>query len=227
VPSSLLAWVVRSYDHGRVGDNGPTSRPAGMSPLLVAVDDDPDLLRDVERELRNRYEPDYRVCCLRSTSEALATLQELAAAGEQVALVLAGEVLSGAPGTEVLAEVRSLFPRAQRALLIGWGHLGSPRIGEAIFEAISRGRMDHYVVRPSAPPDEQFHLAISSFLLTWADAQHSAPNTIAVVGETWSARSRRPPTSRSGRAPRSSTAVVTAGWTTWCCANAGAPGRRR
>jgi hypothetical protein len=53
-------------------------------PLLVAVDDDLDQLRDAERELRNRYEPDYRVCCLRSTSEALATLDELAAAGEQV-----------------------------------------------------------------------------------------------------------------------------------------------
>jgi hypothetical protein len=30
-------------------------------PLLVAVDDDPELLREVERELTNRYVPDYRV----------------------------------------------------------------------------------------------------------------------------------------------------------------------
>jgi thioredoxin reductase (NADPH) len=158
------------------------------TPLLVAVDDDPDLLRDVERELRNRYEPDYRVCCLPSTDEALATLEALAAAGEEVALVLAGEVLSGAPGTALLAEVRRTFPQAQRVLLIRWGHLGDPRTGEAIFEAIARGRMDHYLVRPAPPPDEQFHLAVSSLLLAWAYARHSAPNTIAVVGETWSGR---------------------------------------
>jgi thioredoxin reductase (NADPH) len=157
-------------------------------PLLVAVDDDPDLLRDVERELHKRYEPDYRVCCLHSTIEALAMLQELAAAGEQVALVLSGEVLSGTPGTEVLAEVRRLFPHALRVLLIGWGHLGDLRTGEAIFEAISRGRMDHYLVRPSQPPDEQFHLAISSFLLAWAEARRCAPHTVNVVGETWSGR---------------------------------------
>jgi hypothetical protein len=63
------------------------------APLLAAVDDDPARLRDVERELRKRYEPDYRVCLLDSAGAALATLRELAAAGEQVALVLAGEVL--------------------------------------------------------------------------------------------------------------------------------------
>jgi thioredoxin reductase (NADPH) len=172
-----------------MGDNCPTTRPAGTSvPLLVAVDDDPDLLRDIERELRNRYEPDYRVCCLGSTSEALARLDVLAAAGEQVALVLAGEVLSGAPGTTLLAEVRRTFPHAQRVLLIGWGQLGDARTGEAIFEAISRGRMDHYLLRPAQPPDEQFHLAMSSFLLTWAEARRIVPNTVNVVGESWSGR---------------------------------------
>jgi thioredoxin reductase (NADPH) len=158
------------------------------APLLVAVDDDPALMADVERELRNRYASDYRVCCLRSKDEALRSLEELAATGEQVALVLAGEVLDGAPGTEVLAEVPHLFPHAQRVLLIGWGHLGDPGTGDAIFDAIARGRMDQYVIRPSPPPDEQFHLAISSFLLAWAEAQTRAPYTIDVVGETWSGR---------------------------------------
>ncbi|MFH5821439.1 FAD-dependent oxidoreductase [Georgenia sp. AZ-5] len=157
-------------------------------PLLVAVDDDPDLLRDVERELRNRYVPDYRVRCLRSPSEALSTLEALAAAGEQVALVLAGEVISDAPGTRLLAEVRRTFPHAQRVLLIGWGRLGHPATGEAIFDAIAGGRMDHYLVRPARPPDERFHQAISSLLLAWAEARHSAPHTINVVGETWSGR---------------------------------------
>jgi thioredoxin reductase (NADPH) len=159
------------------------------APVLVAVDDDPGLLRDVERELRNRYEPDYRICCLPSASEALTTLDQLAAAGEDVALVLAGEVLAGATGTEVLAEVRRTFPHAQRVLLIAWGHLGEPRTGDAIFEAISRGRMDHYLVRPAPPPDEQFHLAVSSFLLAWADLRRLSPYAVHVVGETWSGRS--------------------------------------
>ena len=157
-------------------------------PLLVAVDDDPGLLRDVERELRNRYAADYRVRCVGSASEARVMLQELAAAGEEVALVLAGEELSEASGTELLAEVPSLFPHAQRVLLIGWGHLGDTDTGDAIFEAIARGRVDHYLVRPAPPPDEQFHQAVSSFLLAWAEARRRAPHTIDVVGETWSGR---------------------------------------
>jgi thioredoxin reductase (NADPH) len=157
-------------------------------PVLVAVDDDTDLLAEVERELRKRYEPDYRVCPVSSADEALATLDSLAAAGEQVALVLAGEALAEKPGTQLLAQVRRTFPQAQRVLLIAWGHLGEPTTGEAIFEAIAHGEMDHYVVRPAPPPDEQFHLAISSFLLTWAEGRRMFPNRIAVVGETWSGR---------------------------------------
>jgi thioredoxin reductase (NADPH) len=158
------------------------------APLLVAVDDDPDLRRDVERELVNRYASDYRVCCLSSPREALAMLEDLAAAGEQVALVLAGEELAGAPGTALLAEVRALFPHAQRVLLIEWSRFGTPETGDAIFDAISSGRVDHYALRPAPPPDEQFHQAISTFLLRWADAQRRAPYTIDVIGETWSGR---------------------------------------
>ncbi|MGY1780650.1 FAD-dependent oxidoreductase [Geodermatophilus sp. SYSU D01036] len=157
-------------------------------PLLVAVDDDPALLADVHRELHNRHSVDYRISCLTSAREARATLQACAAAGEDIALVLAAERLEGASGTDLLAEVPALFPDAVRGLLIGWGHLGDPATGDAVFEAIARGRMDQYLVRPAPPPDEQFHQAVSSFLLAWAEEQRRAPHTIDVVGETWSGR---------------------------------------
>jgi thioredoxin reductase (NADPH) len=161
---------------------------APSAPLLVAVDDDPDLLRDVERELRNRYASDYRVCCLSSPDEARRTLDELAAAGAEVALVLAAEELDGTPGAELLAGVPILFPHAQRALLLPWSRVGDPTAGDAVFEAIARGRIDQYLVRPAPPPDEQFHLAVSSFLLRWAEARRRAPHTIDVVGESWDGR---------------------------------------
>ena len=123
------------------------------APLIVAVDDDPALLSAVERELRTRYSPDYRICILNGIAEARATFEELAAADEEVALVLAAEELGGAPGAEFLGEVGRLFPHTERALLIDWGHLGDPDTGDAIFEAIARGRIDYYVVRPAPPPD--------------------------------------------------------------------------
>src|SRR5690349_5104854 len=86
------------------------------SPVLLAVDEDEKSLRDVERELRDRYERSYRVLCLGSAPEAEAELSRMADAGEEVALVLAGDSL-GAPGSELLGGVRKLHPQAQRGLL--------------------------------------------------------------------------------------------------------------
>ena len=157
-------------------------------PALVAVDEDPDALREVERELLDRYARHYRVISMRTSDEALACLEELAGAGDEVALVLAGQELSRDDGVELLDEVRHLHPHAKRGLLIAWGAWGDRAIGEAIFDSIAHGRIDHYVLRPSASPDELFHQAISSLLLEWAEARRNSPYTIRVVGESWSGR---------------------------------------
>ncbi|MGY1746755.1 FAD-dependent oxidoreductase [Blastococcus sp. SYSU D00695] len=155
------------------------------APLIVAVDDDPALRADVERELSNRYAADYRVRCFATADEALAALADLAGTGDDVALVLASEESSG---LDLLAAVRPLFPHAQRALLISWSRLGVAETGDVIFEAIARGRIDQYLVRPAPPPDEEFHHSVSGFLMLWAEAKRRAPHTIEVVGETWSGR---------------------------------------
>ena len=157
-------------------------------PVLVAVDEGAGTLRDVERELRDRYARHYRVMCIRSSTEARVCLEDLAAAGAEVALVLAGQWLSGMTGIELLDEARRLHPHAKRGLLIAWGGWGDPATGKVIFDSIARGRIDHYVLRPSASPDELFHQAISSLLLEWAETRRSLPYTIHVVGESWSGR---------------------------------------
>jgi thioredoxin reductase (NADPH) len=158
------------------------------APMLVAVDEDAGGLGDVERELRDRYERHYRIVCTRSSHDARARLEQLAAEGEEVALVLAGPQLDGRSGSELLDEVRHLHPHARRALVIAWGDWGDRATGEAIFDAIAHGRIDHYVIRPSAAPDEVFHQAISGLLLEWAEALRALPYTIHVVGESWSGR---------------------------------------
>jgi thioredoxin reductase (NADPH) len=157
-------------------------------PVLLAVDEDVGALGDVERELRDRYARHYRVMCMRSPHEARGCLEDLAAAGEDVALVLAGQWLSGMTGSELLEEARHLHPHAKRGLLIAWGGWGNRETGEAIFESIAHGRIDHYLLRPSGSPDELFHQAISSLLLEWAEARRASPHTIYVVGESWSGR---------------------------------------
>ena len=87
-----------------------------------------------------------------------------------------------------LADVRRAHPHAKRAMLIGWGEWGYRGTGDAILEAIEHGRIDHYVVRPAASPDEQFHQAVSTFLLEWAEERRTAPYAIHVVGDSWAGR---------------------------------------
>jgi thioredoxin reductase (NADPH) len=157
-------------------------------PVLIAVDDDEGALRDIEGELRDRYGRHYRVECIRSPLEARALLEDLAAADEDVALVLAAQWLTGMTGSDLLDEARRLHPHAKRGLLIAWGDWGDRAMGDVIFDSIAHGRIDHYVLRPSTPPDELFHHAISGWLLEWAEAQRASPYSIHVVAESWSGR---------------------------------------
>jgi thioredoxin reductase (NADPH) len=157
-------------------------------PVLLAVDADAAAMADVERELSDRYASSYRVICTCSPDEALATLTRLADAGEEVALVLAALSLSGTTGSELLGHVRQFHPHARRGLLVPWRAWGHRPTAEVIVESMALGRIDYYVLRPAASPDELFHHAISGFLLEWTEARRIAPHTVHVIGESWSGR---------------------------------------
>jgi thioredoxin reductase (NADPH) len=171
-------------DETRFGRYGsPVSHP-----VVFAVDDDEESLRAIERELVDRYERSYRVVCLGSAPEAEAELARSAEAGEEVALVLAGESLGGKPGSEFLANVRRHHPHAQRGLLIDYGSWGQGATGEAIFTAMALRQIDYYLIRPIRPPDELFHEAVTTFLSEWAHARRVSAHTAHIVGESWSGR---------------------------------------
>ena len=157
-------------------------------PVILAVDADPAGLAEIERELLDRYSRHYDVVCTASAAEARDRLTQFRENGNDVAVVLAGKEVDDPSCSELLAEVRRLHPHAKRALLVGWGEWGFRETGDAILEAIEHGKIDHYVVRPVAPPDELFHHSISTFLLEWAEERRTAPYAIQVVGDSWSGR---------------------------------------
>ena len=165
-----------------------TATPLVANPVLVVVDEDPDLLGTTEQALGDRYGRDYRVEAFRSATAALERLEQLEETQQQVALVLSSQSLTGMTGDELLKAVHRLHPHAKRALVIAWRELGDVPTGRAVFSAIATGRIDHYVIRPFRPPDESFHHAISSFLLEWSEAMRIAPQTIQVIGASWSGR---------------------------------------
>jgi thioredoxin reductase (NADPH) len=157
-------------------------------PTILAVDERQASLRDIEGELRDRYERSYRVVCLGSVAAAEAELARLEGAGEEVALVLAGDSLGGAPGSEFLGNVRRRHPQAQRGLLIDYESWGVGPTGDAIFGAMALRQIDYYLIRPVHPPDELFHQSVSTFLLEWAHARRVSAHTVHIVGESWSGR---------------------------------------
>jgi thioredoxin reductase (NADPH) len=160
------------------------------APVLFVIDEDQSSLSEVERELVDRYARSYRVVCVSSAKDAMVELEALAAAGEDVALVLAAHSFGETTGIEVLGKVRDLHAHAQRGLMIEWGSWGDGRTAEVIFQAMARRQIEYYVIRPSQSPDELFHQSVSTFLLEWAHARRVSPHTVRIIGDSWTGRAQ-------------------------------------
>ena len=158
-------------------------------PVIVCVDDDPDVLQDVENQLLERYQRSYRIEAVAEADEGAGVLQRLAANGQEVALLLAGlGALRADDDGGVFANARRLHPQAKRALLVSSNVWVDPPRAQAIRAAMALGSIDHFVIEPGPPPDETFHEAVSSFLLEWARERRLVPSTVHIVGEKWTGR---------------------------------------
>jgi thioredoxin reductase (NADPH) len=162
-------------------------KPGTRRPLILALDQDTDALGRVERELRTRYEADYRVACERSAEDALGTLRSLEV-GEDVALVLAALRMEGMGGVEFLSRVREVRPLAKRVLLVD-PPMDMKTSREVLPRAMALGRIDDFEFKPGAPPNELFHQAVTDLLEEWTRPQRSEIHALVrVVGKR---RSRR------------------------------------
>lgn len=138
--------------------------------------------------LAQRYASDYRVVCSNDPRVAIRNLRDLARAGADVALLLAGMPQSSMAGAGLLECARELHPHAKRALLVAPNVWADKSTADGIRASIALGRADYYVVRPAVPRDEVFHEAVASFLLEWATERRIVPHTVHIVGEAWSGR---------------------------------------
>ena len=158
-----------------------------IGPAILAVDADPDRLGEIERELTERYARSYSVAVAGSADDAStagAARRRRTGRGDALRALDVG----GVDGADILDGVRSRHRHARRGLLVRWESLGQRDVGEIIFQAMAADRIDQFVFRPMVSLDEQFHSAVSSMLLDWADAQRTAPNTVRIVGESWTGR---------------------------------------
>ena len=118
-------------------------------PVLLTVDDDPDVLRAVERGPRcNSYAENYRVMRAGSGPEALDLLRKLEQRNEPVALLLADHRMPQMNGLEFLAEAMNIYPEACRVLLTAYADT------DAAIKAINDVKLHHYLLKPWDPPEE-------------------------------------------------------------------------
>jgi thioredoxin reductase (NADPH) len=157
-------------------------------PVLLVIDDDRDALDAVARQLTRRYGADYRVMTATGGDEAIRLMDELARDDGDVVLVLVSESLARTPGDGVLEHARAVHPRAKRALMVGSYAFADPPTAQTILDTIGLGRCDYYVPRPAGELDEVFQHTISSFLLEWASEQRRVPQTVHIIGESWTGR---------------------------------------
>jgi thioredoxin reductase (NADPH) len=151
-------------------------------PVLLTVDDDPDVLRAVERDLRNRYADRYRILRAASGPEAMNTLQQLHSRNEAVALMLADQRMPELDGVGFLSQATELFPTSKRALLTAYADTN------AAINAINEAKVHYFLMKPWDPPEENLYPALDDLLNDWADSYHPPYEGIRLLGTRWSAR---------------------------------------
>jgi thioredoxin reductase (NADPH) len=152
-------------------------------PVLLTVDDDPEVLRAIERDLRSHYSDRYRVMRANSGSAALVTLRELKARNNPVALLLADQRMPQMDGVGFLSEAMELHPLAKRALLTAYADTN------AAIDAINEARVHYYLMKPWDPPEEKLFPALDDLLHDWTSTFRPLYEGIRVLGTRWSNRS--------------------------------------
>jgi thioredoxin reductase (NADPH) len=130
-------------------------------PVLLIVDDDPQVLAAVRRDLRSRYRENYMVMGAASGEEALNAMRELKSRGDSLAMLICDQRMPGMMGSEVLAKSRAIYPLARRVLLTAYSDI------DAAVRAINEAHLDHYLSKPWDPPEEKLFPAVDDLLDAW------------------------------------------------------------
>ncbi|HKF20617.1 MAG TPA: FAD-dependent oxidoreductase [Candidatus Angelobacter sp.] len=152
-------------------------------PILLSVDDDSDVLRTIERDLRSHYGAGYRVLASDSPESALDLLKQLKVRNDSVALLLADQRMPKMDGVGFLQEAMHIFPEAKRALLTAYADTN------AAINAINEVNINYFFLKPWDPPEEHLYPQLDDLLDDWQASHRPAFEGIRVLGTRWSPRS--------------------------------------
>ena len=151
-------------------------------PVIWTVDDDPDVLRAVERDLRRQYGNRYRVMAADSGANALESVKQLKLRNDPVALFLVDQRMPRMSGVEFLEAALEFYPEAKRALLTAYADT------DAAIRAINSVQIDHYLMKPWDPPEERLYGVVDDLLDDWQASFRPPFEGIRIVSHRWSPR---------------------------------------
>jgi thioredoxin reductase (NADPH) len=149
-------------------------------PVLLTVDDDAEVLRAVERDLRREYGNRFRVLRANSGESALDALRQLKLRNDPVALLLVDQRMPKMSGVEFIERANTIYPEAKRALLTAYADT------DAAIGAINKARVDYYLMKPWDPPEENFYPVLNDLLDDWLASFRPPFEGIRVLGHRWS-----------------------------------------
>ena len=152
-------------------------------PIIIAVDDDPQVLGSIRRDLRNQYKTKYRVLSTESAKEALEVLTDLKKKNETVALLVSDQRMPEMLGVDYLEQAKAIYPDAKRILLTAYSDT------DAAIKAINEVHLDYYLMKPWDPPAERLYPVLDDLLFDWESTWIPEFDGIRLAGYQWSPRS--------------------------------------
>ncbi len=149
-------------------------------PFIIIVDDDEQVLHAIRRDMRARYNVEYKIISTISANEALEALAALKNSGDTVALFLVDQRMPEMEGVDFLQKALRIYPDAKRMLLTAYSDT------VAAIKAINVVQLDYYLTKPWYPAEEKLYPVIDDLLDDWQG--HYTPDFkgIKIVGYQFS-----------------------------------------
>jgi thioredoxin reductase (NADPH) len=152
-------------------------------PIILTVDDEEQVLNAVERDLKRHFRKDYRIIKASSGAEGLETVHQLKQRNDSIALFLVDQRMPEVSGTEFLEQACTIYPEARKVLLTAYADT------EAAISAINTVGLDHYLMKPWTPAEENLYPVLDDLISDWEATATVPYDGIRVAGTLWSAGS--------------------------------------
>lgn len=152
-------------------------------PIIIAIDDEPQVLNAVARDLQAQYQNEYQIMRAASGKEAIDAVQELKRRNLAIALFLVDQRMPTMSGIEFLTEAVKLYPETKKVLLTAYADT------DVAINSINSINLDYYLMKPWDPPEERLYPVLDDLLSDWISTVPIPYGGIRLVGTLWSAKS--------------------------------------